>query len=88
MVKNDLKWLMWAKDRAKWVKVDHKRAKFEGKRVKTEAVRSFAGARMHTHKLAYGTHGLRVAVAVLGNVGTPRRDLRMLPTGCEQEWDL
>ena len=67
MVKNDLNWLMWAKDRAKWVKVDHTGAKFEGKRVKTEAVRSFVGVRMHTHKLAYGTHGLRVAVALLGN---------------------
>ena len=46
------------KDRAKWAKVDYKRAKFAGKRVKTEAVRSFGGVRMHTHKVAYGTHGL------------------------------
>ena len=49
---------MWAKERAKWAKVEYKRAKVEGKRVKTEAVRSFAGVRMHTHKLAYGTYGL------------------------------
>ena len=29
VAKNDRKWLLWAKDRVKWTKVDYKRAKFK-----------------------------------------------------------